>query len=112
MDARDACSRLRSTKGEGKKALPRDNWLAVMKAAVDQSSIIRLQESDAGVTRLALKPIPTEESARVQYHNHLMQLCALSLRDLIQAMGKAASSDNKRKRRNEAEEDDEHEEDD
>lgn len=105
MDAREACSRLRSAKSEGKKALPRDKWMIVMKAAGDQCSVIRLQENDGGSVSLALKPLPSDADARIRYHNDLMQLCGLSLRELTDAMAKAqkAASESKRKRKKEDE---------
>ncbi|CAE7777107.1 unnamed protein product [Symbiodinium microadriaticum] len=105
MDAREACSRLRSAKNEGKKALPRDKWMIVMKAASDQCSVIRLQENDGGSVSLALKPPPSDADARIRYHNDLMQLCGLSLRELTDAMAKAqkAACENKRKRKKEDE---------
>ena len=105
MDAREACSRLRSAKNEGKKALPRDKWMIVIKAASDQCSVIRLQENDGGSVSLALKPPPSDADARIRYHNDLMQLCGLSLRELTDAMAKAqkAACENKRKRKKEDE---------
>ena len=38
-----------------------------------------------------LKAIPSEPADRVTYHNALMALCGLTLRDLVEAMQKSKS---------------------
>ena len=39
--------------------------------------------------RVMLKANPSEPAAKMQYHNELMVLCSLSLRELVEAMQKA-----------------------
>ena len=80
------CSRLRSAKAAGKKALPAETWHAVLQAALQDSPIARLEDN-----QVVIKPIPAEESSKIRYHSALMTLCGVSLRDLSTAMQKAAA---------------------
>jgi hypothetical protein len=86
VSAAFVCSRLRTAKAPGKKALPAETWHAVLQAALQDSPIARLEDN-----QVVIKPIPAEESSKIRYHNALMTLCGVSLRDLSTAMQKAAA---------------------
>ena len=67
---------------QGHKALPKEKWVAVMRAAASQfPDLFRLD----GQT-LCLKMIPDTAASKVAYHNDLMRARRLSLRELIAAM--------------------------
>ena len=84
VTVKQATDNLRGSREKGRKALPRENWMAVMQAHPD-SAIFRLD----GDT-MHLKAIPDDQLLRTKHHNALMRLCGLSLRELLDAMGKAA----------------------
>ena len=90
---KDACDKMRSERGQGRKALPKEKWVAVMRAAASQfPDLLRL---DGEI--LCLKMIPDTSAGKVAYHNDLMRACRLSLRELIAAMDKAAEKKEERR---------------
>ena len=91
IGSREVCSRLRSGNAGGKKALPREAWLQVMRAALIQCPIARLDEAVEGKPAVVIKPIPSEEASKIRYHNALMTLCGMTLRELSDAMLKASN---------------------
>lgn len=81
ISCKQACDKLRNSREKGRKALPRANWMAVMTMACQKSPILELSGDE-----LQIAKIPADSSLRVEYHNHLMTLCGLSLRELVDAM--------------------------
>ena len=78
-----ACDRMRSSRGEGKKALPDTVWKKVVEAGLADCDVAWY---DAGKGAVMLNELPTDPTAKIQYHNCLMKLCQLSLRQLIDVM--------------------------
>ena len=90
---KEACDKMRSERGQGRKALPKEKWVAVMRAAASQfPDLLRLDREI-----LCLKMIPDTAAGKVAYHNDLMRACRLSLRELIAAMDKAAEKKEERR---------------
>ena len=81
IDAKTACERMQSSRRSGRKALPQPTWSKVMAAGADGSGVVRYAER-----KLYMKKIPQEGSDRIEYHNELMKLCGISLRDVVEAM--------------------------
>ena len=91
---KDACDRLRSTtKGGAKaKAIPRETWRSVMEAGLADCKFIMLQKSATGKDwKLCLQQMPSTSLDKILYHNELMTLCGLSLRELSEAMNKTST---------------------
>ena len=84
ISCKQACDKLRSSREKGRKALPRVNWMAVMTTASKESPILELSGDELQIAR-----IPEDATLRVEYHNNLMTLCGLSLRELVDAMKQA-----------------------
>ena len=89
---------LRSSRAGGRtaKALPREAWLPVMLKGLEGRSVAKLQLSKcedkkkAGAYEVCLREIPESKSERIKYHNELMTMCSLSLRDLTKALAAGA----------------------
>jgi hypothetical protein len=75
------CDKLKSQKSAGRKALPRPVWAKVMTSGLKDCPIAAFRSNQVVMTA-----IPTDAHGRVKYHNELMKLCALPLRDLVEAM--------------------------
>ncbi|CAK0860829.1 unnamed protein product [Prorocentrum cordatum] len=92
---RAACERMKSSRrgGQRPKHLPEQTWLRVMEAGLQGSPVARLDGREIHVAR-----IPGGQADRVAYHNALMRLCALPLRDLVEAMKKAKENSDRRER--------------
>ncbi|CAK0820661.1 unnamed protein product [Prorocentrum cordatum] len=92
---RAACERMKSSRrgGQRPKHLPEQTWLRVMEAGLQGSPVARLDGREIHVAR-----IPGGQADRVAYHNALMRLCALPLRDLVEAMRKAKENSDRRER--------------
>ena len=88
------CNSIRSTRNDGRKALSRAVWQKVMEAGLEDSTIARIVGKGTTTMAFAIKAIPTEEAARVAYHNELMKLCGATLRELTEAL--AATSEKKK----------------
>ena len=58
--------------------------MAVMPTASKESPILELSGDELQIAR-----IPEDATLRVEYHNNLMTLCGLSLRELVDAMKQA-----------------------
>ena len=84
ITCKQACDGLRSSRDKGRKALPKTNWMAVMTSACKECPILQLSGDELHVAR-----IPDDAGLRVQYHNHLMTLCGLTLRELVGSMTQA-----------------------
>ncbi|CAL1166838.1 unnamed protein product [Cladocopium goreaui] len=84
ITCKQACDGLRSSSDKGRKALPKTNWMAVMTSACKECPILQLSGDELHVAR-----IPDDPGLRVQYHNHLMTLCGLTLRELVGSMTQA-----------------------
>lgn len=86
ITCKQACDGLRSSRDKGRKALPKTNWMAVMimTSACKECPILQLSGDELHVAR-----IPDDPGLRVQYHNHLMTLCDLTLRELVGSMTQA-----------------------
>ena len=82
-----ATMRMKSGKGAGKgrKALPEPNWMAVMETGLKDCPVAWLNKAKRTI---CLKAIPDNRQEKVAYHNELMKLCGLSLRELLDAMKK------------------------
>ena len=89
--AKAACQNMRSSNATGKKALPEPAWMDVMKAGLENCDVAWLADRT-----VMIKEIPTDPTARIDYHNHLMNLCGLSLQSLVQAMRQAKAKHVKR----------------
>eukprot|EP00973_Karenia_brevis_P050617 7027837-Karenia_brevis.AAC.1 len=91
IKAATACNILKSSSAAGRKAFPAASWLAVMHAGLEGCTVAWLDQR-----KVCLKTLPSDRAAKVEYHNALMQLCGLSLRDLVAAMReKKAKADHK-----------------
>ncbi len=92
IDGRNVCGRLRSKNADGKKVLPFDTWLVVVRAGLSDCSVARVEDAPpGGRATVVIKPIPSAEIDKVKYHNSLMSICGLTLRELAEAMRKASS---------------------
>jgi len=85
---RGMCSRMRSLPDAQKKKyhFPKKQWEMLMKAALEQSPIARLQHDGTPNACVVMRPIPTDEEEQLAYHNELMRLCRLPLRDFSFAL--------------------------
>ena len=84
-----ACDNMRAKKADGKrKALSNTAWHTVMEAAVKDCPVLRLEGRGKNQT-LVMKEIPQDARERVHYHNALMTVCGVSLRELLTAMTNA-----------------------
>ena len=82
--AKVACQKMRSSNKTGKKALPEPAWTAVMQAGLEGCDVAWFENR-----RVIMKALPTEPNEKIDYHNSLMRLCGLSLRELVEAMQEA-----------------------
>ena len=73
--------KLRSARGSGRKALPKENWVAAVQAGCNMCPMLTFQGDTVNI-----HPIPEDPQGRVGYHNSLMTLCGLSLRELVEAI--------------------------
>ena len=88
---RKVCDSLRSTTTSGRKALPMPKWKAVMEAGLSDCTIAKVVNKTAQDASIVIRPIPVDASDKVQYHNELMRLCRVTLRELTTEMQKASS---------------------
>ena len=91
-EAKVVCDKMASPRQDGRKALPQPVWSTIMRAGAQDSNIVWYRDR-----KLYLRQIPQDASARVEYHNELMRLCALPLRDLVEAMQKAKGKDGQKR---------------
>ena len=84
ITSKEACQNMRSSNADGKKALPEPTWAAVMEKGLRDCDVAWFEGR-----KVMLKAIPTEPVGRINYHNSLMTLCGLSLKDLVEAMQKS-----------------------
>jgi hypothetical protein len=75
-----------------KKALPIPTWVTVVQKGLDSTPVARYENN-----QVFLKEIPDEPNERITYRNSLMELCGLSLRDLVEAMRVAKMKEEKKK---------------
>ena len=87
---KQACDKLRTSREKGRKALPKTNWMAVMASACKE--ILQMSGDELQVSK-----IPDDATLRARYHNHLMTLCGLSLRELVDSMKQAVEKAEKAK---------------
>jgi len=78
------CQKIRSSNSSGKKAMKEEVWLKIMEAGLPGCEVAWLDNK-----RVVMKAIPVDPAAKISYHNGLMRLCAVSLRELVEAMQKA-----------------------
>ncbi|CAK9033567.1 unnamed protein product [Durusdinium trenchii] len=86
VTSKTICDKLRSSRESGRKALPREDWVAVMEACAG-SPILDFQDDT-----LQLRAIPQDAPGRTFYHNELMKLCGVTMRELMTAMNRAAAA--------------------
>ena len=86
ITSKTACQKMRSSNASGKKALPEPIWNDVMRAGLAGCDVAWLANRT-----VMLKAIPSDATERIQYHNSLMELCCVSLRELVEAMKQAKS---------------------
>lgn len=92
ITAKEVCDKLKY-KVEGratKKALERDNWTAVMEAGLTGATVAQLMNPKTSNTQIAIRAIPSNKDEKTKYHNELMNLCGLTLRELTEAMATAS----------------------
>lgn len=83
---------MQSSRQDGKKALPQPMWMKVMQAGLDGCQVAKLDGRN-----VCVKEIPADIEGRMVYHNELMHLCGISLRQLVEAMKATRAKDDKRK---------------
>ena len=95
LEAKDECDRMRAKVGQDtkRKALAQPIWRAVLAAAAREIDIFRLDGEDREL-KLLLKAVPTDPLGKVQYHNELMAVYGMELRELIDAMKMAKGKAN------------------
>lgn len=98
--------RLRSSARGGvkPKAIPRETWRMVMTEGLDACTVAKLEKeqgADGGVKtwQVCLRQIPESPADRVKYHNELMTLCGLTLRQLTDALKTGADKKDVRRAR-------------
>ena len=89
---KQATERMQSSRQAGKKALPQPAWIKVMEAGLQNCTVAKYEGR-----HVLLKEIPVDPRSRIEYHNELMQLCRLSLRQLVEAMASAKSKDERQR---------------
>ena len=87
------CDRIRTSRHNGKKAIPKPQLLKVIEAGLQGSTIAKVVDPKGRGAAVVLKAIPTGGPERIEYHNELMKLCGISLRELTEAMQGAAEKE-------------------
>jgi hypothetical protein len=92
------CDKLKKRGSDGKrKALSQHVWQNVLEHGLRNCEVARLEAKGTKDMVCVIKAIPTEGAERINYHNALMQLCGLSLRELLESMQDAKVKDSKRR---------------
>ena len=97
IDRRSAAQRITTSRagGERRKNIDEHRWVSVMKAGLEGSSIAKYDEEDG---KVKMAPIPDDVAFRHKYHNELMTLCGITLRQLVEAMQSAKKAAQQRGR--------------
>lgn len=83
IKASQACDRMRNSRAKGRRSLPETTWKKVMETGLVGCDVAWY---DKGKNTVMLKELPTESESKIEYHNSLMQLCQISLRQLVESM--------------------------
>ena len=88
IDRKSVAQRIVSSRagGERRKSIDANRWTSVMKAGLAGCSVATC-DSEEGKVKMA--PVPDDVALRHKYHNELMTLCGITLRQLVEAMQSA-----------------------
>eukprot|EP00959_Pyramimonas_sp_CCMP1952_P083313 1741366-Pyramimonas_sp.AAC.1 len=81
IDRRSAAQRIMTSRagGERRKTIDAERWARVMKAGLAGCSIAQFDEEGC---KVKMTPVPDDVALRHKYHNELMTLCGITLRQL------------------------------
>ena len=83
---RSVCDKLRSSAAQRRKALPKAQWERVVSAGLQGATVARMVDAGQQNAAVVLRQVPTDAAEKINYHNEVMRLCQLSLRELTEAM--------------------------